>query len=462
MHFSPLLLGVSSLLLSSVSAIDVDWTSDSSIKSAASTIAYGLVKYYTGNNTGDVPGNLPDPYYWWEAGAMFGLLVEYWAFTGDTTYNDITLQALEHQVGDDADFMPSNQTKSEGNDDQGFWAMAAMTAAELNFTNPPSDQPQWLALAQAVYNEYVSRWEPDTCGGGMRWQIFTFNNGYNYKNSVSNGCFFNVASRLARYTGNQTYADWATKIFEWEQGVGFINSNYNVLDGAGNAGSDNCTAINAAQFTYNAGLFMHGAANMYNYTNGSDVWKERLNGLVNSTSNIFFQDGVMWEPSCEKTSAKCNVDQQSFKGHLVRWMALTTQLASFTYDTIMPLLKSNAKAVAEQCSGAAGSDYKGPDGTACGFSWLQGSTFDGEYGVGEQMNALNAVIATLVDNAPTPYTSQNGGSSTGNVNAGSNDDDKIAQPRAITTADKAGAGILTALVLSGLIGGMGFVWADGS
>ncbi|KAI1087208.1 glycoside hydrolase family 76 protein [Rostrohypoxylon terebratum] len=462
MHFSPLLLGVSSLLLSSVSAIDVDWTSDSSIKSAASTIAYGLVKYYTGNNTGDVPGNLPDPYYWWEAGAMFGLLVEYWAFTGDTTYNDITLQALEHQVGDDADFMPSNQTKSEGNDDQGFWAMAAMSAAELNFTNPPSDQPQWLALAQAVYNEYVSRWEPDTCGGGMRWQIFTFNNGYNYKNSVSNGCFFNVASRLARYTGNQTYADWAAKIFEWEQGVGFINSNYNVLDGAGNAGSDNCTAINAAQFTYNAGLFIHGAANMYNYTNGSDIWKERLNGLVNSTANIFFQDGVMWEPSCEKTSAKCNVDQQSFKGHLVRWMALTTQLASFTYDTIMPLIKSNAKAVAEQCSGPAGSDYKGPDGTACGFSWLQGSTFDGEYGVGEQMNALNAVIATLVDNAPTPYTSQNGGSSTGNVNAGSNDDDKIAQPRAITTADKAGAGILTALVLSGLIGGMGFVWADGS
>ena len=49
-----------------------------SIKSAASTIAYGMMKYYTGNNTGDVPGNLPDPYYWWEAGGMFGTMVEYW------------------------------------------------------------------------------------------------------------------------------------------------------------------------------------------------------------------------------------------------------------------------------------------------------------------------------------------------------------------------------------------------
>ena len=37
-----------------------------------------MMKYYTGNNTGDVPGNLPDPYYWWEAGGMMGTMIEYW------------------------------------------------------------------------------------------------------------------------------------------------------------------------------------------------------------------------------------------------------------------------------------------------------------------------------------------------------------------------------------------------
>ena len=51
-------------------AISFDLTSKDSIKSAASTIAFDLMSYYTGNNTGDVPGNLPDPYFWWEAGAM--------------------------------------------------------------------------------------------------------------------------------------------------------------------------------------------------------------------------------------------------------------------------------------------------------------------------------------------------------------------------------------------------------
>ena len=40
------------------------------IVDAAGTVAYDLMTYYTGNRTGDTPGNLPDPYYWWEAGAM--------------------------------------------------------------------------------------------------------------------------------------------------------------------------------------------------------------------------------------------------------------------------------------------------------------------------------------------------------------------------------------------------------
>jgi hypothetical protein len=60
-----------------------------SIKSAAASVAYDMMTYYTGNHTGDVPGNLPQPYYWWEAGAMFGSLIDYWHYTGDTTYNEV-------------------------------------------------------------------------------------------------------------------------------------------------------------------------------------------------------------------------------------------------------------------------------------------------------------------------------------------------------------------------------------
>ena len=51
-------------------AITLDLGDDASIKKAASAIAYDMMSEYTGNRTGDTPGNLPDPYYWWECGAM--------------------------------------------------------------------------------------------------------------------------------------------------------------------------------------------------------------------------------------------------------------------------------------------------------------------------------------------------------------------------------------------------------
>lgn len=66
------------LLASQAAGLTVDVEDPAQIKDATSTIAYGMMKYYTGNNTGDVPGNLPDPYYWWEAGAMFMNMIEYW------------------------------------------------------------------------------------------------------------------------------------------------------------------------------------------------------------------------------------------------------------------------------------------------------------------------------------------------------------------------------------------------
>ena len=240
-----------------------------SIKSAANTVAYGMVQPYTGNATGGVPGNLPAPYYWWEAGAWCGVLIDYYYFTGDDTYNDLTTQAMLFQVGPNNDYMPPNQTKTEGNDDQGFWGMAAMSAAEQKFPNPPADSPQWLALAQAVFNSQALRWDTNSCNGGLKWQIFTFNNGYNYKNTISNGCFFNIAARLAMYTGNSSYSEWADRTWDWLFAVGLGSPTYQFFDGTDD--TQNCTSLDHIQWTYNAGVMMLGAANMYNYVSSLTV-----------------------------------------------------------------------------------------------------------------------------------------------------------------------------------------------
>ena len=194
---------------------------------------------------------------------MLGALIDYYYYTNDSTYNDVVIQGMLFQCGPDEDYMTPNQTKTEGNDDQGFWGMAAMAAAEQKFPNPPSDKPQWLALAQAVFNTQALRWDPQDCNGGLRWQIFTFNNGYNYKNSISNGVFFNLGARLAMYTGNDSYAQWAEKAYDWTTAVGFQDNQYHFYDGAHT--TLNCTDINKVQWTYNAGVYLLGAANMYNY-----------------------------------------------------------------------------------------------------------------------------------------------------------------------------------------------------
>jgi hypothetical protein len=99
------------------------------------------------------------------------------------------------------------------------------------------------------------------------WQIFTFNTGYDYKNSIANGCLFNIAARLARYTGNSSYADWAEKTWDWVEGVGLMSDDYSVYDGTSD--TTNCTSIDKLQFSYNQGIYLFGAAMMYNYVSHS-------------------------------------------------------------------------------------------------------------------------------------------------------------------------------------------------
>lgn len=400
--------------------------------------------------------------------------------TGDTTYNDEVAQALLWQAGASYDFMPQNQTMDEGNDDQGFWGMAVMAAAESNFQNPPAGTPGWVAMAQAVFNEMAGRWDTTYCGGGLRWQIYSWNQGYTYKNSIANGCLFNIGARLARYTGNQTYAAWAEKVWDWEVAIGLISDTYDVYDGS--SLTENCTSVDHLQFTYNQGIYLLGAAMMYNIvrsaspcfftaahlltfmiqTNGAtqQMWQTRVQGLLNASS-VFFKDNIMYEVACEDVngSGTCDVDQLSFKAYFSRWLAATTQLAPFTRDQIMAWLQPSAVAAAAQCDGAA-------NGVTCGEHWTANSTWDGTWGVGQQMSALSVIQNQMIFDvvAPPLLTNTTGGTSQGNPAAGTGQQATV-EPgivgAPVTTAAKAGAGILTALVLCGFMGSVGFMVAGG-
>ncbi|KAJ0118825.1 glycoside hydrolase family 76 protein [Diaporthe amygdali] len=458
MRFILFTLASASLTLA---ALDVDLTSADSIKSAAKAIAENLMSYYKGDQPGQIPGILPGPppggdYYWWQGGALWGAMIDYWRQTGDTTWNDAIQQALLFQS--EFSYMPKNWSISLGNDDQGFWGMSVLLAAENKFPDPPPDELQWLALAQAVFNTQAGADRHDKeCGGGLRWQIPPSNRGYDYKNSIANGIFFNLGARLARYTNNATYYDWAVKTWDWETGVGLMDEAYNIYDG-GHV-QVNCTNIDRAQFSYNAAVFLQGAAFMYDHTNQSDLWRGRVQGLVNQTINIFFHDGPAVERSCETPEkVGCTTDMKSFKGYLHRWMANTAQLAPFVHDQIMETLRNSTAAAIKSCTDGV-DNGNGVSTATCGFRWTTGE-YDGDTGAGQQMNVLGALTSLLVDlqrdEISGPVTNSTGGTSVGDPNAGEEPDYMKPAPPP-EAKDKAGAAIITSLMLIAMLGVLGWM-----
>jgi len=401
------LVALVALTFSQVHGLSLDVTSPDSIKAAAATIASNVVSYYS-IKEGQAVGVLDPPYEWWEAGVLFDSLIQYWQLTGDDQYNDLVVQGLGAQVGQNKDFMPANQSKSEGNDDQGIWALAAMSAAEAQL--PTSSGPAWIELAEAVFNDQVARWDDGTCGGGLRWQIYSFNSGYTFKNSIANGLFFQLAARLARYTGNSTYSAWAGKSFNWTTSVGFIDSMGDVYDGA--SIQANCTSIDKLAFSYTAGAYIGGLAYMYNITTGQDqvFWQSNLNLVLSRNLAVFFpaqDNSIATEISCEPIGT-CSSDMFFFKGLLGHWLVNAFQMAStVSTRSILPVFHSNSIAAASACT-------LGSSGNECPFAWNSTSPHGSTVDLGSELNALVYVQGLLADQAAAPATATtSGGNGTG-------------------------------------------------
>ncbi|KAF1964161.1 cell wall glycosyl hydrolase Dfg5 [Bimuria novae-zelandiae CBS 107.79] len=401
LSFLTLSLATSTTLFArSSAALDLDVKDQQSIKSVAKTLAGGIVATYK-NDLGEslIPGLFSDPYYWWEAGAVFGSLVDYSFLTGDNQYDDLVGEALEHQIGDFNAFLPVNQTKTLGNDDQSTWGLAAMSAAENGFTTSKIGNLSWIDLAKNVFDSQARRWDSKTCDGGLRWQIYEFNYGYSYKNSISSGQFFLLAARLAKFTGNETYSDWAEKAFEWTQDVGLIDD-YHVYDGAD--ADEGCSDVNRIQWPSNHAIFTEAAAYMYNVTKGSDKWKTVVAGFLN-TSSVFQEDGgILFNVACEN-NGKCNTDQRAMKGLAARSYARAAIFAPFIAEELTSVLEASAKGAAEGCSGKEAK-------LQCSNKW----TGNGEpsSGLGEVFGALAVVQGLLVKDAKAPATASDRGTGT--------------------------------------------------
>jgi mannan endo-1,6-alpha-mannosidase len=173
------------------------------------------------------------------------------------------------------------------------------------------------------------------------------------------------------YTGNSTYFEWANTAYDWTTAVGLMNpSYYAVYDGANDL--ENCaeSSFDRVQWTYNSGIYLYGAAVMWNQTTGSEqaVWEDRVWGIFNRTVSSFFlgDTGIMRETACEfeDRPPNCNVDQTTFKAYLARWLTSSAKVAPFLGGIVEGLMKRSAVAAAGSCTG-------GSTGTQCGMKWFE-------------------------------------------------------------------------------------------
>ncbi|GAB1211365.1 hypothetical protein ATERTT37_000478 [Aspergillus terreus] len=445
-------LGTAALLLLQsglpvLANIPIQPDSIDSLRSAGMTIANPMMKFYEQNQTEGIPGKLTDT--WYIAGSMMMTWIQYWHSSGESKYNDEVQYDLMFQAGENYDYFSANYSQWLGNDDQMFWGLAAITASETGFPEV-SGKPTWTSLARAVFQMQVDRWDTKACGGGLTWQIWPYQAGYTMKNAISNGGLFELSARLARFTKNETYAEWATKIWDWSASTPLLNTKtWYIADSTSN--ENNCKDAGQLQWTYNYGTYLAGAAFMYNYTNGNDQWLERVNGLLDSTISKFypkkFGGNVMSEVSCEGPMT-CDRNQLGFKGYLSMWMAMTAILVPSTAEKITPLLMGNSEHLSKQCSGESDN--------LCGVRWYQ-DTWDGIQGLEVQMAALGGITANMMvlNEAQIKTIDTNPNADEHHIDTNEGQSPDTLAP--IQTGDRAGAWILTVLLILGIPGTVGWL-----
>jgi mannan endo-1,6-alpha-mannosidase len=101
----------------------------------------------------------------------------------------------------------------------------------------------------------------------------------------------------------------------------------------------------------------------------------------------------------------------------------------------------------------------------CGLKWANNSgQWDGTTGVGQQMAAMEVVLATMIYEAKPPVTNITGGTSAGNPGVGGSDDGRI-DPVGwhygpINSGDRTGAAFVTFVILAALLAAIIFMIAD--
>lgn len=271
--------------------------------------------YFNANNQGNVTFN-----YWPQAHAL-DVLVDAYTRTQDTVYTGYMARWFNGvQAANGGTFI------GQFYDDMGWNALAMLRAYDA------TANAQWKTAVETVWTNIQTGWNT-TEGGGIAWQ----KNELYYKNTPANGPACILAARLYEHFSNPSDLTWAQQIYTWwkatlvNQETGFV---YDGINGNNNGQLDVTDA-----FTYDQGLFIGAAVELYNITGQVSYLDDAVLTANNTLSSpILAPSGLLRDEG--------QGDGGLFKGVFVRYLIrliLDKGLDAGSQQNYVQFLKNNAQ-----------------------------------------------------------------------------------------------------------------------
>ncbi|WP_295122527.1 glycoside hydrolase family 76 protein [uncultured Chitinophaga sp.] len=259
---------------------------DSSYTSLLANFYNASGKYFNENNSGKTTFH-----YWPNAHALDVL-------------TDAYIRKNDPQVKARMDDLLAGMKVKNGNtyinhfyDDMEWMALACIRAFEV------TSDVNYKTTAELLWNDIKGGWD-DRWGGGFYWTKDRAN-----KNTPANAPACIIASRMYQLNRDPADLDWAKKSYLWQK-----NNLTDPMTGLVWDGLDDTGTNKAWKFTYNQGVFIGAAVELYKITGEAVYMADALRTANNALTGDFTTGNIMKDEG--------GGDGGLFKGILVRYMML--------------------------------------------------------------------------------------------------------------------------------------------
>jgi len=246
-------------------------------------------KYFVKNNNGDKTFN------YWPNAHMLDVLTDAYVRTNNAAYLT-KMKALLNGIK----ASNGNTYSNEFYDDMGWLANASLRDYLI------INDPDYLTVARQLYTE-IKTGSNTTAGGGIAWrksQLY-------YKNIPTTGNMCILAARFYKLQSKPEDLALAKSLFDWMKS-NLVNSSGQVQDGINR---NNDGKVDNWIFTYNQGLYIGAAVELYNVTKENVYLQAAI-----ATAGNALTDGNFILNNLLKSEGQG--DGGLFKGVLIRYLTL--------------------------------------------------------------------------------------------------------------------------------------------